>query len=76
MNTISVNKTINLTYTISGFEQYCFGQDKELYNVRRGKKIKHTIVNSTRGWCICGKFMSEKKLRPLLRKIEKQNLPF
>ena len=77
MNTISIHKTIKLTFTLDGYEQYCFGEDKNLYNVQRGKQIKHTIVNSTKGWCICGKFMSEKKLRPLLKRIPKiENLPF
>jgi len=70
MSAILINNTIKLIWTLDGYENYCFGDNKELYNIKTGKKIKHTIVNSTRGWCIGGKFMSEKKIKPLLKKVK------
>lgn len=73
MDTISVVKVIETSFRIKGYPNYAFGSDKNLYNLKTGRMIKHTLNNRSKGYWIAGKFFSENKLRPLLIKNIKQS---
>lgn len=73
MDTISVIKVIETSFRIKGYPNYAFGSDKNLYNLKTGRMIKHTLNNRSKGYWIAGKFFSENKLRPLLSENIKQS---
>lgn len=74
--TINQTKIIDISFVIDGFENYAFGTDKNLYNVKTGRKIKKCLKGYTRGFNIAGKFITQNKLRPLLKRPENFNCPF
>jgi hypothetical protein len=74
MATVSVTYTIKYELSIS--TKYKWLNDNSCYNSKTGRKIKQTIVSGCIGYCIDGKFMSLKALRPLLRKPIIEKLPF
>ena len=71
MNTLSITKVIDLSYKIKGFENYYFGSDKKLYNVKTGREIKKTLNCRSVGFWLDRKFYSLNKLKPLLIRNEK-----
>ena len=73
---MTINQTviIDIKYQIEGFENYVFGSDKNLYNMKTGRKIKKCLKGYTRGFNLNGKFITENKLRPRL--IKTQYCPF
>lgn len=66
MATITVYYTFKLTYSIAGFDDYCFAEDKNLYHLKRQKLIKKIYNNGTIGYYLSGKFYSLEKIKPLL----------
>ena len=74
MNCISTTNNIDLVWSIRGYSQYAFGSNKILYNIVTGRKIKHTVIDYTSGYYLNGKFVSDKKIKSLLTKIEQ--IPF
>jgi len=76
MNSLSIYKTIELTFELNGYLGYYFGKDKNLYNAKTGRQLKHTINGGCKGWWINKKFLSHNKLKPLLQKPKKEILPF
>ncbi len=74
--TINQNKVIDISFQIRGFENYAFGSDKNLYNLKTGRKIKKCLKGYTRGFNLNGKFITQNKLKPLLKKVEKIKCPF
>jgi hypothetical protein len=73
---ISVTKHIEIRYRIDGFEQYGFGQDKQLYNCQTGRRKRMVLNGSTKGYWIGRKFLSLHQLRPLLKRPENFEIPF
>ena len=71
-----IKKTITAKWYIIGHENYVFGEDKKMYNIKTGREIKKTINCRSIGWWIGKKFYSKNKLRPFLKKIEKKDCPF
>ena len=67
---------VEIVWLISGFPDYGFGKDKHCYNLKRNRRIKQTLNNSTVGYVLNSKFVSLKKLKQLLYKPDKNNLPF
>ncbi len=67
---------MNYKYEITGFEHYKFNTKNELINTHTSKIIKMTLINYTRGYWIGKKFYSLNKLRPLLKRPDKFNIPF
>ena len=76
MNAISISYAIELTYKIKGYDNYSFGKDKNLYNLKTGKKLKRTINNRLIGYWIGRKFISLTAIKPLLYKPNKIDCPF
>lgn len=71
-----VTNSIEIVWQIDGIDGYGFGKDKQLYNLKSGKRKKHTMVNYTKGWWIGKKFYTHNKLKPLLVRPQKNNCPF
>jgi hypothetical protein len=67
---------IKLKWAIKGYEDYKFGENKRLYNVKRGKELNPTVISGIRGYCLNSKFVSLKDLKPLLEKIKEPKCPF
>ena len=67
---------IKLKWRIKNFENYAFGENKRLYNVKRGKEMNPTVIGTTRGYCLNGKFKPLKDIKPLLVKIKESDCPF
>jgi hypothetical protein len=74
MKTFTV--TYNVVYELSIAPHYVWNEHNECYNLRTGKRLKQVVKGSCLGYNIKGKFMSLKKLRPLLRKPKINKLPF
>jgi hypothetical protein len=74
MNRISVNYTIK--YELSIATHYVWTTNNLCFNLKTGRKIKQVYNNGCLGYSIQGKFMSLKKLRPLLIKPIEPTLPF
>ena len=73
-------KTFTVTYTVK-FElsvapHYVWTKNDLCFNLRTGRQLKQVYKSGTIGYSIKGKFMSLKKLRPLLRKPKINTLPF
>ena len=64
---------IEILYLIKDHYNYGFGADKNLYNLQRCRKLYN---NGSIGYVINNKFISLKKIRPLLYKPEKNKIPF
>lgn len=75
MNTISITKHIDIRWKINGYEDYGFGEDKNLYNMKTCRKIKKTVVGYSTGFWISKKFITLKALKSMLTKIEKIETP-
>lgn len=71
-----LNITIKIIWYIKGYENYGFGNDKNLYNLKKGNKLKKVYNNRCIGYWFGKKFISLKQLKPLLYKPKLQTLPF
>ena len=77
MATITVYYTYKLTFLLTGFDDYCFAEDRNLYHLKRQKLVKKVYNNGTIGYNLNGKFYSLKVLKPLLTPyIETIKCPF
>jgi hypothetical protein len=75
----SITYTVDLTYKIKGFENYQFGKDKCLYNLKTSRKIKQSYKSGSIGYWLNGNdWISIKKIKEenLLYKPKKEILPF
>jgi hypothetical protein len=71
-----INYTIELTYFIKGYNNYAFGKDKNLYNLKTNRRLKQSLNNGTIGYWFSKKFISLKSLKILLYKKKNTKLPF
>lgn len=67
---------IRIKWLIKGYDDYGFGEDDNLYNLKRNRKVKHCLKRYTRGFNLNSDFISETNLRPLLYIPKKQYCPF
>lgn len=74
MSTIHI--TIRITWYIKGFESYGFGTDKNLYNLKTGRRLRQSYNSGSIGYWFGKKFKTLTSLRTLLYKPEKIKLPF
>lgn len=42
--TVNQNKVIDILFQIEGFEDYGFGSDKNLYNLKTGRKLNFIML--------------------------------
>ena len=73
-------KTFTVTYTVK-FElsiapNYVWTTNDLCFNLRTGRQLKQIYKSGTIGYSIKGKFMSLKKLRPLLINPKQNKLQF
>ena len=76
MNSITITKTFELLWEISGMDGYCFASNKKLYNIKTGKEIRKTLNGGCVGYWIGKKFLSLNKIRPLLIRPKLFKIPF
>lgn len=74
MHTVSV--TLAIKYEVSFAPHYKFLEDRRCYNSKTGSFIKKVYKSRCLGYNIEGKFYSLTRLRSLLRKPLKEDLPF
>ena len=67
---LQITENLETTYFIKGFDNYVFCNDKNLYNLKRVKKVKKIYNNGCIGFNLNGKFYSLKKIKPLLYKLD------
>lgn len=75
-NTFTVSYSIEIAYEIIGFDNYIISRGGDIYNIKTTRKIKKTLNGYTKGFWIGKKFMTEHKLKPLLKRPENYNCPF
>lgn len=72
----SISKTIEIKWHINGYETYCFGVDKILYNLKTNRELKQCLNNGSIGYWFGKKFMTLKSIKPLLYKKKENICPF
>ena len=75
---ISNTCVIEILWEIKNIPEYGFGKDKNLYNIKTGRKIKLTLNNRSKGYWIKRKFYSCHFLKNynMLVRPENFDLPF
>lgn len=73
---MTVNYAIEIKFYICGIDSYGFGSDKNMYNLKTGRRIKQSYNSRSIGYWIGKKFYSLNKLRPLLYKKNIVFCPF
>jgi hypothetical protein len=75
-----MNKTIEIIirikWNIKGFDSYGFGEDKNLYNLKTGRKLKQSYNSGSIGYWFGKKFYSLTKLKKMLYKPIREYVPF
>ena len=74
MNTITI--TYALIWEVNFKSYYKLTKCGKLFNCKSGKEIKQVYNGGSIGYWIDRKFYTIKKLKPFLKKIQLQNLPF
>lgn len=74
METITVIHRIK--WKIKGFENYGFSEDKNLYNLKTGRKIKQSYNSGSIGYWFGKKFKTLTSLKVLIYKPKKKYYPF
>ena len=75
-NMQSITKHIEIVWLINSIDGYGFGDDKQLYNIKTGRKIKQSMNCCSIGFWIGKKFITASKIKTMLIKPIKQNCPF
>lgn len=74
MQTVSVNYTC--VWQHKEYPEYQWTKDGACINAKTGRLLGRKYQSGTFGYNIRGKFVSLQKLRPLLVKITKSEVPF
>ena len=70
-----IEKIVIIKWHIKGYENYVFGEDKCLYNLKTNRKLNPTYNCRCMGYWIDRKFISLTRLRTVLF-IPKSDCPF
>jgi len=73
---IIITKIVDIIWLIDGLDNYGFGNDKKLYNLKRNTEVRQTLNGSTNGYWIGRKFYTLNKLKPLLIRPKYHEVPF
>ena len=74
MNVIQTNHP--LKWRLKNYHNYCWSEDKILFNTKTGKRKKQCYNGGMIGYWIDRKFISLQKLRTEIELIPKIKLPF
>lgn len=72
----SITYTIEIKWRIKGFENYGFGSDRNLYNLKTNRKMKQCYNSGSIGYWLGKEFKTIKVLKELVFKPKKVKLPF
>lgn len=72
----SITYTIEIIWQIKNFDGYGFGKDKNLYNMKTGRKLKQCYNSGSIGYWFGKKFKTLSTLKNMLYKPKKEKLPF
>lgn len=72
----SITYTIEIKWRINNFDNYGFGTDKNLYNIKTNRKLKKCYNGGSIGYWLGGTFVTLFKLKQLIYKPIKVKLPF
>ena len=73
---ITITKIVKIKWQIKGHDDFGFGADNKLYNLKRGKEKIQTLNSGVKGYWIGRKFYTLEKLKPLLIKTKYFDVPF
>jgi hypothetical protein len=76
MNTISIEYSLKIKWKIKGFDNYVFTENKKLFNLQTGREIRQILNGGSYGYCLKGRFYTLNKLKLLVYKDQKIDLPF
>ena len=76
MLSITYTYNIEIVWKIKGYDNYGFGKDKNLYNLRTNRRIKKSYNSGSIGYWISKKFYTLNTLRKMLIKPEIIICPF
>lgn len=63
-------------WLIEGHELYFIDSENKVRNINTGKVLQMQLKGYTRGYYLNGDFKSLSQLRPLIKKYNKEKLPF
>ena len=72
---MTVTQRIDIKFRIIN-TNYGVTEDGRVFNLLRNTEVKRTVVGTTIGYCINGKFKSLKTLRKRLLKVSESDCPF
>ena len=72
----SITYTIDIKWKVKCHPNHGFGTDKNLYNLKTGRKLKQSYNSGSIGYWFGKKFITLTALKKLLYKPEKEWLPF
>ncbi len=74
---VTISTNYDLIFRLKDAPNYGFTQTGICINTKTNRIIKKILCGGSRGYCINGKFHSEKELRPKLEKYPKKEfVPF
>jgi len=72
----TITQHIITKWIINGYPDYGVSADGVVVNKKRGTILKRTVVGTTVGYCISGKFKSLARVREMLEVEPNYNVPF
>jgi hypothetical protein len=72
----SITYTIEIKWIIIGYDNYGFGSDKILYNLKTNRRLKQSYNSGSIGYWFGKRFIPLSKLRNLLKKPTIEFCPF
>ena len=72
---IIICKKVKIKWRIKGYDDFGFGVDNKLYNLKRGKEKIQVLNSGVKGYWFGRKFYTLEKLKPLLYKDKTFDFP-
>ena len=72
----SITYTIEIKWIIIGYDNYGFGNDKCLHNLKTNRRLRQTYNSGSIGYWFGKKFYTLSKLKTMIRKQSEEYCPF
>lgn len=72
----TITYTIEIKWHVRDYPVYGFGDDKNLYNLKTGRKLKQCYNSGSIGYWFSKKFVTLKSLKSKIYKPKKEYCPF